>query len=424
MTRVTDPAGSPQAQAYSHPSLFMVLIVPYGALNGYLSVTLGYLLAQAGMSVTQIGLLVAISYLPQTWKFLWAPIVDTTLTRKWWYVIGTTLTSIGIVFNAAVSTRDGAFNMLGVVVFIASAASSFTAMSTESLLAYNTPPALKGRAGGWLQAGSLGGMGLGGGAGLWLAQRVSEPWMTGAALGLCFMLCCLVLFAVAEPPTTLQGDRAVRKTIELLRDLWGILRARSGYLALLVVFLPIGTGAASNYWSAVANDWHASASTVALVNGTLGGIASAIGCLAGGYLADLFNRRFAYLGYGMLLALCGLGMALYPHTEQAYIGFTLTYAIVNGMCFAGFSAVTLEAIGLGAAATKYNLYASLSNVPITYMTALEGPARDRWGTNGFLYFEGVMSVVSVVVFVTATWLSSRRTAGPKQDLRRVFPESP
>jgi hypothetical protein len=44
------------------------------------------------------------------------------------------------------------------------------------------------------------------------------------------------------------------------------------------------------------------------------------------------------------------------------------------------------------------------------MTALEGPARDRWGTNGFLYFEGVMTVVSVVVFVTATLMTARRTA--------------
>jgi hypothetical protein len=103
-------------------------------------------------------------------------------------------------------------------------------------------------------------------------------------------------------------------------------------------------------------------------------------------------------------------MALCPHTQSAYVTFTLVYAVINGMCFAAFSAVTLEAIGLGAAATKYNLYASLSNIPITYMTALEGPARDRWGTNGFLYFEGVMTVVSVVVFVTATLMTARRTA--------------
>ena len=392
----------------SHPSVFMLLIIPYGALSGYLTITLGYLLSQSGMAVAQIGLLIALSYLPQTWKFLWAPIVDTTLTRKHWYVFGTALTSAGVIAMAACSTRATAFSVLSVVVFVASLASSFTAMSTESLLAYSTPQALKGRAGGWLQAGALGGQGLGGGAGLWLSQRVSAPWITGAALGLCFMLCCAALFAIREPATTLQEQGPVRKTIALLHDLWLVLRVRSGYLALLIVFLPIGTGAASNYWSAVADDWNASASTVAVVNGALGGLALAVGCLAGGYLADYLHRRVAYMSYGILLALCGLAMALSPHTESAYVIFTIVYAVVSGMCFAAFSAVTLEAIGLGAAATKYNLYASLSNIPIAYMTALEGSARERWGTNGFLYLEGVMTVVSVAVFVTATHLTGRR----------------
>jgi PAT family beta-lactamase induction signal transducer AmpG len=49
-----------------------------------------------------------------------------------------------------------------------------------------------------------------------------------------------------------------------LKDLWQVARARAGFLALLICFLPIGSGAASNLWSAVADDWHASANTVAL----------------------------------------------------------------------------------------------------------------------------------------------------------------
>jgi PAT family beta-lactamase induction signal transducer AmpG len=400
----------PVTEPKTHPSVFMILFMPYGALSGYLTVTLGYLLSQSGMAVAQIGLLIAVSYLPQTAKILWAPIIDTTLTRKQWYVIGTTLTSIGVVAMAACSTKATAFGVLSIVVFVASLASSFTAMSTESLLAYNTPATLKGRAGGWLQAGNFIGTGLGGGAGLWLAERVSTPWMTGAVLGVCFMLCCAPLLAVAEPQVTLRQESVVRTATALLWDLWLVLRARSGYLALLIVFLPIGTGAASNLWPAVADAWHASVSTVALVNGTLGGLASAAGCLAGGYFADQMNRRFAYLSYGVLLGLCGLAMALYAHSEAAYAGFTLAYAVLSGMCFAGFSAVTLETIGAGAAATKYNLYASLSNVPIMYMTALEGRVNDRWGTNAFLYFEGIMTVVSVVVFATATLLTARRTA--------------
>ena len=71
-------------------------------------------------------------------------------------------------------------------------------------------------------------------------------------------------------------------------------------------------------------------------------------------------------------------MALAPRTESMYILFTMAYALITGLTYAGFSAVVLEAIGLGAAATKYNAFASLSNMPIAYMTVVEGWAQARW----------------------------------------------
>jgi MFS family permease len=192
------------------------------------------------------------------------------------------------------------------------------------------------------------------------------------------------------------------------KDLWRVSCAPSGYLALLVVFLPIGTGAASNLFAAVAPQWNASALTVAVINGALGGAISAFGCIVGGYLCDRFNRKFAYIAYGLILAFCAIAMAVCPHNEPSFIACTVAYAFGSGLCFAGFSAVTLEAIGHGAAATKYNLFASLSNMPIAYMTAMEGWVNSRWGVTGFLYIEAVMSVVSLFVFGAANSLSARR----------------
>ncbi len=401
---------APDAHAVAHPGVFLALNIPYGAASGYLTVAVAYLLAQSGMSVTRIGLLIAVYMAPQTWKFLWAPIIDTTLTRKHWYLIGTSLTAIGAVLLAACSTRGTSFGVISAAALMASVASSFSGMSVESLMAHATPEALKGRAGGWLQAGALGGGGLGAGACLWLAQRVSAPWITGAALAALFMLCCTVLPAIGEPHGAHERHGLGRKLAAVVTDLWSVVRGRGGYLALLVVFLPIGTGAASNYWSPIADEWHASAATVALVNGALGGITAAVGCLLGGCISDRVNRKLSYVLYGSLLGLCALGMAVAPHTERAYIVFTLAYALGNGMCFAGFSAVTLEAIGRGAAATKYNVYASLSNVPIWYMTILEAWAHMQYGVDGFLYLEAAMTLVSLIVFGAVILLSARQAA--------------
>jgi MFS transporter, PAT family, beta-lactamase induction signal transducer AmpG len=404
MTRIDGPQHPP------HPIVYSVLIVPFGAVSGYLTVALAYSLSQSGMSVARVGLLIALYLMPQTWKFLWAPIVDTTLTRKSWYVIGATLSALGVTAMAVFSAHASALTVLCIFVLVASVATTFLAMSVESMMAYDTPDAQRGRAGGWFQAGNLGGGGIGGGAALWLAQRVSTPWVTGAALGACLMLCCIALWFIAEPLHEHRAQGIARKLIDVAQDLWHVARSRRGYLALLVVFLPIGTGAASNLWSAVADDWQASAQTVALVNGALGGLVSAVGCIVGGYLCDRFNRKFAYVAYGLIMALCVAAMALSPRTQAAYIEFTLAYAFVNGLCYAGFSAVALEAIGLGAAATKYNLFASLSNMPIAYMTALEGWAHTQWGANGFLYIEAALGVASLLVFSAANVLSARRVA--------------
>jgi len=187
-------------------------------------------------------------------------------------------------------------------------------------------------------------------------------------------------------------------------------RSRAGILALLICFLPIGTGAAANLWSAVADNWNASADTVALVTGVLGGIVSAFGCLVGGYGSDRMDRKAAYALYGLLMAMCAVGMAFAPRTESMYVVFTLIYAFIQGLTYAAFTAVVLEAIGLGAAATKYNVYASLSNMPIAYMTLVDGWAHTRWGAVGLLDVEAAIGVAGILVFVAAAALLPRRVS--------------
>src|SRR5256712_5331461 len=122
-----------------------------------------------------------------------------------------------------------------------------------------------------------------------------------------------------EPPLAPRGATVIGSVREVLRDLWTVARSRRGFLALLICFLPIGTGAATNLWSAISADWSASANTVALVTGALGGIASAAGCLAGGYLCDRMGRKNPYLGLRLAPAPCAVGMAVVPRPQPVDI---------------------------------------------------------------------------------------------------------
>jgi PAT family beta-lactamase induction signal transducer AmpG len=390
----------------------MVLIIPFGLVTGFISVTLGYLLGNAGVKAEGVAALVAVSFIPQTWKFLWAPIADLTLTRKHWYALSALFSGIGLAALGAIPPAAASLPLMSAVAFGASLATTFLAMSVESLMAYGTPDAERGRAGGWFQAGNLGGFGIGGGAALWIAENLPQPWLPGATLGVVCIVCCFALAFIAEPEKFERPPRVLASVVQVVRDLWSVVRSRPGFLALLICFLPISTGAVTNLWAAIAADWRAPATTVALVTGALGGVASAIGCLVGGYWCDRMERKKAYWVFGIAQSACAIAMALSPRTEFVYISYVMLYAFISGLTYAAFSAVVLEAIGHGAAATKYNVFASLSNMPIAYMTLVEGWAHTRWGASTMLWTEAGICLAAIVFFM-GMQIALRDRHGPR-----------
>jgi MFS family permease len=394
----------------AHPVLFLILFLPMGISNGYAVVTLAYLLSQAGVGVSAIAGLAALSLLPQTWKVIWAPLVDTTLTVKRWFLLSAIVTGALMMATAIVRPSQANLAVIEALVVAFSLASSFNCMAADSLMAHATSPEEKGRAGGWSQAGNLGGTGLGGGAGLWLAQHVQATWVSGAALGLVCILSAVAMIWLKEPTAEHRATNYLQSLVNVGRECWEVVRTRMGFLALFIMLLPIGVGAAQNLWSAVANDWHASADAVALVNGVLGGVISMFGCVAGGFLSDHMDRKAAYCVFGIVLAAVVVLMALAPRTQAMFVIFTCVYAFVLGFCYAAFGAVVLETIGAGAAATKYNLLAGISNAPIAYQTVIDGWGHDRWGSAGMLYIEALCGVAAVALYAGVAIVTRQRFA--------------
>jgi PAT family beta-lactamase induction signal transducer AmpG len=380
-------------------SVFMILYLPFGILNGYVVVTFAYLFSNAGVSVAAVAALVGASLLPQVFKFLWAPLVDTTFSLKKWYLLSGILSAAGILATGILPIKESSLPALTWIIILANVASSFLGIAVNSLAAHDTPEEHKGWMSGYLQAGNLGGSGIGGGAGLWLAKHMVNPWMPAGILALACMLCCLALFFVKEHPSTVRAESVVKTVENLFKDIWQTLKARLGVMAMVLCFLPLGTGAASNLWSAAATNWRASADTVALVTGVASGLITAVGCLLGGFICSRTNRQIAYVVFGLLQGMCLVAMAIAPHNENMYIIWTSLYALTSGLCYAGFSAFVFEAIGKGAAGTKYNVYAALSNAPIYYMTIIDGWAYDYFSPSGMLYMEAVCAVIGIILFM-------------------------
>jgi len=393
-----------------HPVRYGLLILPFGVTAGFLTVTMAWLLRAEGVAPTDIAALIALSYLPHTWKFFWAPMVDLSWRRKGWYLLGCAGCAAGTFATGALAATPGNLSWMSVAVLATNVAATLLGMSIECLMAHATPEAQKGRAAGWFQAGNLGGLGVGGGAGLWMVQvsGLSAPAAAAVLGGMCG-LCGLALIGLPEPPHSVGLNEARGSRLrEAAADLWAVARSRRGALAILVCFLPIGTGAATNLWSVVAGDWQASAATVALVSGTLGGVISAAGCLAGGFVCDRMDRQRAYCLFGLVMVAASLAMAFAPRSETSFVVFASAYAFVQGLTYAGFSAVVLEAIGRGAAATKYNLLASLSNMPIAWVTLVDGWAYEHHGPAAFLWADAATGVGGLLLFAGAVAWSRRR----------------
>jgi MFS transporter, PAT family, beta-lactamase induction signal transducer AmpG len=401
-------------QTKLRPVLYAMLFMPMGITNGYTVVALAYLLSKAGVSVGLIAGFVGLSLFPQTWRAVWAPVVDTTLSIRGWYLISASASGLLMAATGFIPASRANFGWIELLAVGFSLAATVTTISGSSLLAHGTLEDEKGRAGGWSQAGNLGGTGLGGGLGLWLTQH-APVWISGTALGLLCIATAIALLFLGDPSAEHRSQTLSRSLANVGRECWALLTTSRGALAFFLMLLPIGEGAAQNLWSAVANDWHASADAVALSNGVLGGVASIVGCLIGGWICDLIDRKTAYCLFGLVIAAVAVAMALPPRTEAVFVGFVLLYALLMGFCYAAFAAVVFETIGKGAAGTKSNLLSGISNVPLIYVGIFDGMGHDRWGANGLLYVDAALGVAGVAVFVAvALTTHAMRSTAPAQ----------
>ena len=335
----------------SRPVTYLFLLLPYGISSGFCSITLPFVLVRAGFSVAAAASIVALGLSANVWRFAGSPIVDLTLTLRRWYLLGLAACVVTLFVLGVMPLRTDAAVLLTVFAFLAQIGSNLLVIPVGGFIAHTVAEEAKGRAAGWYQAGNLGGNGIGGGVGVWLASHYSF-FVAGVVLAAAMVLSALALRFVPDVrPVT--GETVGFRVREMGRDLLVLIRTPIGLVTTVLVTSAIGSGGMNNVWSAVAADWQANANTVALVTGVLNGILSASGCVVGGWIADRIGRWWSYFGSGVALGLVAIAMAIAPRNPSAFSTWVLCYAFVCGVAYAAFSAIILFAIGRGAASTKY-----------------------------------------------------------------------
>jgi MFS family permease len=383
--------------------LFGVLTLPEGSSQGFITVTLGYVLTHHGFSVAAVAGLVSLYLLPSSWKFLFGPILDMSLTPRLWYLLATGGQALVLLVFTLTPLTPQMAPLIAVLTFLLAVGSNAGGAAKTGVVGVTIPPRRRGAYAGWLQAGNLGGVGLGGGAGLWLATHAGGASVASGVLAAAFVLCALPMLWVRIPVRATTAPLTVQAT-ELGRGLLRLARTRTGALAMIAVVLPLGLGAAAGLLPAVAGDWKASANLVAVVTGMAGGLVAVPGCIAGGYLCGRFAPRTMLMASGVICATGEAAMAFAPHTPAMFAAFVLGNNLLLGASWAAVSAVMYEALPHRGAATVGSVLASLTNVPVVAVTALVGLVQVRAGSQAMLVAEAGLAVASVAAYSLLAWL--------------------
>ncbi|MCW3092502.1 MAG: hypothetical protein JWP81_3571 [Ferruginibacter sp.] len=385
------------SKQYTNPFFIFFLTLPTGISQGFVTVALPYLLTQNGFPVAEAAAIIAIGFSANLWRFLWGPVVDISLSLKKWFWIGLLVCTASLLLLCFTPFNVKGKLLLTIIVFASQVAGTFMLLPVNGFMAKCIEENKKGKASGWYQAGSLVGVGLGGGAGLWLATHYTVV-IAGIVLCAASVVFALVILLIKDVPHE-KEKTLFHEIAGMGKDVFAMIKVPVALFVIILIMMPIGTGAAANLWSAIAQDWKTGADTVALVTGILSGLISAAGCIAGGFIIDRWGNWVAYLGSGTLCALVTFIMAIMPFQPAVYIAGVLTYTFGIGLINAAFTSVILFAIGKKHVATKYSLLASLGNLPVVYMTAFDGWAHDKYNSKYMLMLEAITGILFVIIFI-------------------------
>jgi MFS transporter, PAT family, beta-lactamase induction signal transducer AmpG len=392
------------AKTDNPPWLFGLLTAPVGIYYwGISALLIPYLLRKHGVPVDRIAGVAAVATIPWVWFFLWSPVVDLGLRRRAWILLGSGLASLcGL---AAILESTGSLTLVTSFLFAGNMSVTLGYAAIGALLS-TVPPEVRGQASGW-QASNVGTGSLAGGAAIWLAGATSLPLLAVICAGAIFAPALAALLVVESPHPRLAVAPLFAALFQDVRDVVWSWRTLIG----LVFFLsPVGAGAVGNLISGAGPDYHASAAEVAWITGAGGGVFTGLGAALGGFVCDRIYRMTAYSLSGLLAALCGVWLMLGPATPFTYGAGYAAYALTTGIAYAAFTALVLDVLGRRrrGAATGYSLLVASGNLPVVYMTWLDGVGYKHEGARGLMGVDAAANgVAGVVLLLVAIYCTKR-----------------
>lgn len=340
-------------------TLLMGLYLAQGLPFGFFTQALPVLLRERGLSLAAIGAS-GLLFLPWGLKFLWAPLVDHTGSRRTWILALQVSTLVGALLLTQADLESSLLPIFAALLLFNLLAATQD-VATDGLAVRLLGPSERGLGNG-IQVGAYRlGMILGGGALLWLFAQAGWSVMFLAMAAILLLTCIPVLFlrddvvrSVPEGPQRVGGMALLLGWAQRLR-VPGI----AGFIALICAY-KFGDAMASSLVGPYLHDVGLTKKEIAWLKGTIGSVMGLLGACVGGWLAWRFGRRSALIGCGVLQTaslLLYVACALQPEARALVYGATTAEHLFGGMATVALFTLMMDASDPRHAGTDYTLLA-------------------------------------------------------------------
>ena len=397
---------------------FGLLYVSEGVPYGFTSVAMVTFMRTEGISLEQIGIFVAALFLPWSFKWAWAPMIDLIKLhrfggRKAWIMGCLVMMIITLLVTATVDFVEH-FQLLLMMVVLNNFFCATQDVAIDSLAVSTLKEDERAAGNGYMFGGQYTGIAAGGGG----AVFVYGFWgfeMALVYISFLLFLCLLfTLFFVKDPFADAakhkRSENVIKEFAQTLKAFLTELYAsflksgRGPKFGLLFSMLPIGAMVlAYAALTTIQVDYGLTEMQIARLS-VFNTVAAAAGCVIGGLLANRFGIRKMLGIYYILTALPGLVLAaqissvgLTAVSSDMLHGTIVAHGLLYGMCFGAHAAIFMGLTNPAVAATQFTAFMAMSNLAISYTNYWQGVVAERIDYATVLYVDAAIMILPLMI---------------------------
>lgn len=390
-----------------------------GFASGTMNFVMPQLMASVHIPEPKIALITAIAVSPNFWFVLFGPILDVRFSRRWYATMLAALSGAAAAV-AVLSLRH--LILLQAAMVVCNAAAMLSSSALGGWLSNIVPSEHKNPLSKWMNIALVSGTGLIVGLG---GEMVRGLGLAPAAvlLGMLILVpaAAFVLIPAPGPDGRLTGESFA----QFNREIFAMLKRREVVVVLLLFLSPCSSFVMPNLMGGLGADFHASARAVSFWGGVGAFIPGLLGCFVFPVIARRVRLRFFYLANGILGCLFTLSLVAMPHTTATYAGALFGEYLFQAVAFSIQIGIVFEAIGPDnpLAATTFSFLTAATNVPVTYVTLIDGRAYAKAGITGTLFVDAAIGILTCLVAASLFVRSQRkRTRIERINAERVLEE--